>query len=122
MSYWALNTIFLAVVACVALAAVLSRRAPGWRAVGIAAVAIVVMTAVFDNVMIGADLFWYNPERISGAFVGLAPLEDFAYAIAAVILLPSLWHLIGGRSGHEAPAGERADPARSSKLTKRRPS
>ena len=120
MSYWALNAIFLAVVACVALTAVLSRRAPGWRAVGIAAAAIVVMTAVFDNVMIGADLFWYNPERISGAFVGLAPLEDFAYAIAAVILLPSLWHLIGGRSGPEAPAGERADPARSSKLTTRR--
>ncbi|AWB90291.1 lycopene cyclase domain-containing protein [Homoserinimonas hongtaonis] len=96
MTYWALNAVFLAVVAVVALAAVLSRRAPEWRAVGLTALAVLLMTAVFDNVMIAADLFWYNPDRISGAFLGLAPLEDFAYAIAAVVLLPSLWHLIGG--------------------------
>ncbi|PWB97730.1 lycopene cyclase domain-containing protein [Homoserinimonas hongtaonis] len=98
MTYWALNAVFLAVVAVVALAAVLSRRAPEWRAVGLTALAVLLMTAVFDNVMIAADLFWYNPDRISGAFLGLTPLEDFAYAIAAVVLLPSLWHLIGGRN------------------------
>lgn len=98
MTYWALNALFLAVVAVVALAAVLTGRAPQWRAIGLTAIAVVLMTAVFDNIMIGIDLFWYNPERISGAFIGLAPLEDFAYAIAAVILLPSLWHLIGGRN------------------------
>lgn len=99
MTYWALNALFLGVVAVVALAAVCTRRAPRWRAVGLTALAVILMTAVFDNVMIAADLFWYNPDRISGAFVGLAPLEDFAYAIAAVVLLPSLWHLIGGRNG-----------------------
>jgi hypothetical protein len=47
--------------------------------------------------MIGIGLFGYNPEQISGTFIGLAPLEDFAYAIAAVVLLPALWHLIGRR-------------------------
>lgn len=98
MTYWALNALFLGVVAVVALAAVFTRRAPRWRAMGLTALAVILMTAVFDNVMIAADLFWYNPDRISGAFVGLAPLEDFAYAIAAVVLLPSLWHLIGGRN------------------------
>ena len=55
------------------------------------------MTAVFDNVMIGVGLVGYAPEKISGAFIGIAPLEDFAYAIAAVVLLPSLWCLIGGK-------------------------
>lgn len=97
MTYWALNAIFLAVVAVVALATMLSHRVPRWRSVGLTALAVALMTAAFDNVMIAADLFWYNPERISGAFIGLAPLEDFAYAIAAIILLPSLWHLIGER-------------------------
>lgn len=97
MTYWALNAIFLAVVAAVALAAVLSRRGPRWASVGLVLGVVLVMTAVFDNVMIGVGLVGYNESLISGAFIGIAPLEDFAYAIAAVILLPSLWVLFGGR-------------------------
>ncbi|GAB2457123.1 lycopene cyclase domain-containing protein [Conyzicola lurida] len=107
MTYWSLNAIFLGAVALVALAAVLkARRAPGsgvrWPAVGIAAIALLVTTAVFDNVMIGIGLVDYNPDLISGAFVGIAPLEDFAYAVAAVVLLPSLWALLPAR---RRPAG-----------------
>ena len=97
MTYWALNAVFLSVVAAVALAAVLSKRAPRWASVGIVLGVVLVMTAVFDNVMIGVGLVGYSAEKISGAFVGIAPLEDFAYAVAAVILLPSLWMLFGGR-------------------------
>lgn len=96
MTYWALNAVFLAIVVLVASAALLARRSPQWRAVALTALAVLLLTAVFDNVMIAADLFTYNSERISGAFLGLAPLEDFAYAIAAVVLLPTLWHLLGG--------------------------
>jgi lycopene cyclase domain-containing protein len=92
-----LNAVFLAVVACVALAAVIARHSPRWRAVTISGLVVIVLTVVFDNVMIAIGLFGYNPEQISGAFIGLAPLEDFAYAIAAVVLLPALWHLLGGR-------------------------
>jgi len=102
MTYWMLNAVFLVVTVAVASAALLARRSPRWRAVAITAVGVLLLTAVFDNVMIAAELFTYNPDRISGAFLGLAPLEDFAYAIAAVVLLPSLWHLLGRPS-------ERAD-------------
>lgn len=97
MTYWALNAIFLGAVAVVAVAALLTKRAPRWAAVGIVLGIVLVMTAVFDNVMIGVGLVGYSRELISGAFVGIAPLEDFAYAVAAVILLPSLWTLFGGR-------------------------
>ena len=97
MTYWALNAIFLGVVAAVAIAAVLTRRAPRWAAVGITLGVVLVMTAVFDNIMIGVGLVGYSRELISGAFVGIAPLEDFAYAVAAVILLPSLWTLLHKR-------------------------
>lgn len=97
MSYWALNSIFLAVVALVAIAAVFAPRSPRWRAIIITGVGVLIMTAVFDNLMIALGLFSYNTEFISGAFIGLAPLEDFAYAAAAVILLPALWHLLEKR-------------------------
>jgi lycopene cyclase domain-containing protein len=97
MTYWALNAIFLAVVAVVAIVAIALRRPPRLLAVLVGLGILLVMTAVFDNVMIGIGLVGYDRSLISGAFIGIAPLEDFAYAIAAAILLPSLWTLIGGR-------------------------
>ena len=97
MSYWALNAIFLAVVVVVAVAALVSRRMPRAGAMAITAGILLVMTAIFDNVMIGIKLVGYNESLISGTVIGIAPLEDFAYAVAVVILLPSLWSLLGDR-------------------------
>ncbi len=101
MTYWLLNAIFLAAVAVVALAAVISRRAPRWTSVALVAGIVLLLTAVFDNVMIGVGLVGYSPAAISGVFIGIAPLEDFAYALAAAVLLPSLWSLIGPTPTHE---------------------
>lgn len=97
MTYWALNAGFLGVTIVVAVAAVVARQPPRWLAVALTGAVVLVMTAGFDNVMIAVGLFGYNLDRISGAFLGLAPLEDFAYAVAAVILLPSLWQLLPAR-------------------------
>ncbi len=97
MTYSLLNAAFLAVVGAVALGAVLSRRSPRWASVGWTAIVLLIMTAVFDNVMIGIGLVAYDPDRISGLTIGIAPIEDFAYAIAAVVLLPSLWMLLERR-------------------------
>lgn len=98
MTYWLLNLVFLGVVALVAVAAIVARRAPRWRLVGLAAVPLVILTAVFDNVLVGVGIVAYDPSRISGARLGVAPVEDFAYAIAAVVLLPCLWSLLTPRS------------------------
>jgi lycopene cyclase domain-containing protein len=95
VTYWALNAIFLALVAVVAITAA---RRVNWAAVGLTAAVMIVMTAVFDNIMISVGLVAYNPELITGAFLGVAPLEDFAYAIAAIVGLPSLWVLLGSRT------------------------
>lgn len=100
MTYWLLNVPFLAVAALVALAAVLARRAPRWRAMGVTALVVLALTAVFDNVLVGTGIVGYDESLISGARLGVAPLEDFAYAIAALLLLPSLWSLLGGDRTH----------------------
>jgi lycopene cyclase domain-containing protein len=100
VSYWALDAIFLAVVAVIGCAAlVVGRRRVGvrWASIALAAALLLAATAVFDNVMIGVGLVGYDASKISGAFVGVAPLEDFAYPIAAVLLLPSLWVLLDRR-------------------------
>jgi small toxic polypeptide LdrA/B/C/D len=51
---------------------------------------------VFDNVMIASGLIAYSDAHVSGLRIGLAPVEDFAYPLAAVVLLPALWSLMGG--------------------------
>ncbi|MFF2273729.1 lycopene cyclase domain-containing protein [Agromyces sp. NPDC058136] len=97
MTYLLLSAVFLAAAAAVAAAG--WRRAPRGhgRAVLAAAAALVVLTAVFDTVMIAVGLFDYRDEHIWGVRIGLAPVEDFAYPIAAVLLLSGLWNLLGPR-------------------------
>jgi len=97
MTYWSLNAIFLAVVVLIGVIAVIRSRRKAWRAVLVTLVILLAFTAVFDNLMISIGLVGYDRGKISGAFIGIAPLEDFAYAIAAAILLPSLWVLTEGR-------------------------
>jgi len=112
MTYWALNAIFLAIVAAVAVLTIALRRPPRWRSLLLALAVVLVMTAVFDNVMIGIGLVGYNAALISGIFIGIAPLEDFAYAIAAVVLLTSLWSLLPARTSATSAASD--NPARPS--------
>lgn len=52
---------------------------------------ILLLTLIFDNVMIGMNLFSYNEAKIVGVFLGNAPIEDFFYAILAVMIVPELW-------------------------------
>src|SRR4051794_36907380 len=98
MTYLLLNLAFLAVVALVAVATLIARRAPRWRVIALTAIPLAVLTAVFDNVLVGVGIVAYDPHRISGLRLGVAPVEDFAYAIAAVVLLPCLWSLLTPRS------------------------
>ncbi len=102
MTYWSLNLLFLGAVAGVALAAVLARRSPSWTSIGLTAAVVLLLTALFDNVIIGVGLVDYNETLISGVLVGLAPIEDFAYTIAAVVMLPALWTLLGPRRADRA--------------------
>ena len=103
MTYWLLNIGFFTIVAIVVLAAVVLGRAPRWRIVGLAAIPLLILTAIFDNVLVGAGIVAYDPARISRVFVGVAPIEDFSYAIAAIVLLPCLWTLLAPRPRHVAP-------------------
>lgn len=106
MTYLLLDLIFLGAAAIVAVAAALrnppSRLQVGARA--LALLAVLVLTAIFDNVMIGVGLVAYNPAHTSGLRLGLAPVEDFAYPIAAALLLPALWTLL---PGHRDPVDAR---------------
>jgi lycopene cyclase domain-containing protein len=62
---------------------------------------LLVLTAVFDSLMIAADLFRFDESRLLGWHVGLAPVEDLAWPLAAALALPALWELLGPRPARE---------------------
>lgn len=84
MNYFWLNCIFLAAVLLLALPVMAQIK---WRAIGYATAALLAITAIFDNVIIGLGIVAYDPALISGIKVGLAPIEDFAYSLAAPLLI-----------------------------------
>lgn len=103
MTYALIVLPFLLITVVVTLAT-LRRPAFARRmgASGIAALALMALTAVFDNAMIAAELFTYPAEHLSGIRIGLAPLEDFSYPLSAAFLVPAVFTLLTRRSGGEA--------------------
>ncbi|WP_430646667.1 lycopene cyclase domain-containing protein [Agromyces sp. GXS1127] len=77
-------------------------------ATAIAAGVLVVLTAVFDSLIVGTGIVAYDDARRSGWAIGLAPVEDFLYPLAGVLLLPAVWTLVSRRPA-ATPLDERAD-------------
>jgi len=99
VSYPALALLFLVGAAAVAVVAAIARRPDRrwWLCTGAVAAVLLVLTAVFDSLMIAADLFRFDQERLLGWHVGLAPVEDFAWPLASALALPALWTLLAPR-------------------------
>ena len=91
MSYLGLVLTFVAVTIPVFVIAVVTRRPDGrwWASVGLTIVTLMALTAIFDSAMIAADLFRFEESALTGIHIGLAPIEDFAWPVAAGILIPS---------------------------------
>ncbi len=53
--------------------------------------AILLLTVLFDSLIIAAGIVGYDTARILGVYIGRAPIEDFAYAVASVVLVVLIW-------------------------------
>ena len=82
----------------------LRRPAFGRRmaASAVSAIVLLVLTAIFDNVMIGVGLIDYPEQHLSGLRIGIAPLEDFSYPLCAAFLVPAVYTLLARRPDREA--------------------
>ena len=92
-TYLVLNLIVIAAI-CIALRQYPKRLNKAWL---FTLVGLLVLTAVFDNLIIMFDIVHYDVQKILGLYVGIAPIEDFMYAVMAVILVPALWHKLKGK-------------------------
>jgi len=94
MTYALLNLVFVIPVLVVLLA---YRWLAHWSTLCYTLVALLLMTAVFDNFIVGSGIVAYDAELLSGVFIGFAPIEDFAYTLVAAVLIPMTWWWLGSR-------------------------
>lgn len=92
MTYLELNFIFLATAVLPALIVLRGRE---WLTVVKVLAPMLLLTAIFDNLIIATGIVAYDSANISGIKIGVAPIEDFAYTIAAVLLITTIWHWFG---------------------------
>ena len=92
MTYLELNFIFLATAVLPALIVLRGRE---WLTVVKVLAPMRLLTAIFDNLIIATGIVAYDSANISGIKIGVAPIEDFAYTIAAVLLITTIWHWFG---------------------------
>jgi lycopene cyclase domain-containing protein len=97
VTYWLVNAPFLLASILVLAAAFALRARPKATPWLVAGAVMMVLTAVFDNAIIGFGLVDYDEALISGLRVGFAPVEDFAYTLAAMLMIPALWHILARR-------------------------
>lgn len=94
MSYLETNIWFLLIALLVAIR---FRKRISLRPILISLLAMLVMTAVFDNLIIGSGIVAYDETKILGFKVFLAPIEDFAYTVAGVLVIPAIWNSLRSR-------------------------
>jgi len=91
MNYLALNVVFM-LIAFIILNVVV-RKSP-WKLIGWTLLSMVLVTLIFDNVIVALGIVDYDSNKISGLVLGLVPIEDFAYTIVSVLAVSSIWHLM----------------------------
>ena len=75
--------------------ALLFRKRLNLRSLGLAAALTLLMTLVFDKLIILFGIVGYDESLISGVKLGVAPIEDFSYTLVGLVLIPLTWELLG---------------------------
>ena len=91
MSYGELNFIFLAIAG---IATWIIKSKYNCFTTLIVLLPMLVLTAVFDNLIILSGIVDYDESKLMGINILAVPIEDFAYTVVAVLLVPAIWKAV----------------------------
>lgn len=94
-TYLVINLIFLVCIAVLFMQHLVKPSKAWWQTL----IVLLILTAIFDSIIVGLDIVGYNPDKILGVYLGFAPVEDFFYALLAAIIVPALWNVFGNKKG-----------------------
>jgi lycopene cyclase domain-containing protein len=95
VTYAWLSVVVLALIALVTIPTL--RRLPA-RPLVLAGLCLLALTVVFDNIIVSVGLVAYDDDLILGARMPIAPIEDLAYAVAAILIIPAVWTWLAPRT------------------------
>lgn len=93
MTYLILNLAFMSVVL---LLVIILKKFYDFERLSIRALLfMIILTAIFDSILVGLGIVAYDYDKTIGIKIGLAPIEDFAYTIIAWVIVPAMWNIFG---------------------------
>jgi len=91
MTYLILNLLFLVTLIMFIPKSFKKPPLAWWVTLG----GILVLTLIFDPIIILLNVVAYDPTKILGLYVFGAPIEDLFYALYAACVVPLIWQRIG---------------------------
>ena len=85
--------LFASIVVVVALVFdryILRTKIVGTRRWVVTTISMIVLTLVFNNLIVGFSVVTYDQSRISGLKVPFMPIEDLSYTIAVSTIVPAM--------------------------------
>ena len=85
--------LFASIVVVVALVFdryILRTKIVGTRRWVVTTISMIVLTLVFNNLIVGFGVVTYDQSRISGLKVPFMPIEDLSYTIAVSTIVPAM--------------------------------
>lgn len=87
-TYLLVNILFVSAV----LIAFRVRSQKPTKAIWLSLTVLLILTAIFDSMIVGFKIVGYDLDKILGIYVGLAPIEDFFYAVMALLIVVVVWN------------------------------
>lgn len=94
-TYLLVNLVFIALVVAVFRV----RPQKPSKAVWVSLAVLLMLTALFDSLIVGFGIVGYDTEKILGIYIGKAPIEDFFYAVMALLIVIVVWKKLGDKHG-----------------------
>ena len=76
-----------------------------WVAIGIHILLAVIYTTPWDNYLVATNVWYYNPDLVTGFVLGYVPIEEYTFFVLETIL-SGLWWWFLARRISPLPAGE----------------
>lgn len=68
-----------------------------WVAIGIHVLLAVVYTTPWDNYLVATNVWYYNPDLVTGLVLGYVPIEEYTFFILETILSGLCWWFLARR-------------------------
>ena len=69
----------------------------GWMAIGIHVLLAVIYTTPWDNYLVATDVWYYNPDLVTGFVIGYVPIEEYTFFVLETFLAGLWWWFLARR-------------------------